>query len=297
MYMMIPENDPTSYAEALESIDPLLLGARLEIARLREFDSVRAAIDALREASDQPDQIKPRAYYLHESGERRPRKMSRLRLYADTFKVPLSYLLFGEGAEVYEAEARDLAARKRIVLKIDALKGEKTVAESSRKIVPINQDIELIETNTIHNPIDRSRVILTASEIRKLSTGRGDLATMSGPMLSVPDFLNPSRHSFWYRVPAIDVSMAPTSREGHSFPPGGIGLFDQEAKILPGDYVLAYLDDWDEPVMRQYVASRAYSAGASFKLEALNPAYEPIEIPLKSKCRYIARLVFFGNQH
>lgn len=293
MYML--NTDPERYVDALETIESHLLGARLEIARLyvqdadgrRQYPTKQDAIRAMQAASDDPSGFGERIYYCHEAGDpkRRP-KMPRLRFYADFYGVPLSYLLLGEDAETYETEVREMAAARGISLRIDTWAN--SVDDAS-----VNQDFDSIESNPIHNQEPRYRVILTASEIRHLSTGRGDLTAMSGPTLLVPDFLEVSRQSFWYRLPQSDVSM---TGQAQSFNPGGIGLFDRDARILPGDFVLADLDVWDEPVLRRYVAARAYSPGAPFKLDALNPAYEPIEVPAQGECRLIARLMFFGNR-
>lgn len=270
------------YADALEAIDIQLLSARIEVARVCKFESALAAIAVLK--------VKPRAYYKHERGQSRP-DLGRLRLYADMFGAPLDYLLFGAEAEKFEAKARELAQRKGDELQIDTLTDAKTRINSNVNAPQINQLTEQTRATPSHNQSTRLIVLLTASEIRKLSNGLGELATMSGPMLSVPDFLQPSRRSFWYRVPFDDRSMV---SEGGLINPGGFGIIDLEAKIIPGDFVLADLSDGGV-VLRTYVAARSYQPGVSFELKALNPAYKPIEVPLDSECLSIGKLVFFGN--
>jgi hypothetical protein len=299
---MIDSDSFSGYAAALATIDADLLAARLEVARIRKFDRRAAAITALEKmpSPDGDSYVAARTYHSHETGHRRP-KMQRLLVYVALFEIPLDYLLFGVDAERYEAEARDLAKRAGTSLKIDkfttpsdqrALTLVKNLEDDSKiNADPINQLSQQSESKASHNPDTRFIVILTASEIRKLSTGKGDLAAMSGPMLPVPDFLNASRHAFAYRIPVDDNSMVGPG--GLSFNAGGICMIDPEAPIPPGKYALAIIKGEPEPVVRQYVASGPYAPGRTFELHALNPAFRPIIVANKSACLFIARVISF----
>jgi Peptidase S24-like len=302
MSMMV-DDEPIDLAEALEQLDQNLLAARLEVARIRKFDRRPPAMDALKQLLEETGKagIAARSYHSHESGERRPR-MSRLKIYARLFDIPLSYLVMGTDAHKYEAEARRLAARTKTKLKIEDFgdpsspgRGPVLVFDAESKVneAPVNQTPEDLDSNTIHNPGVRLIVVLKANEVRKLKHGRGVPANMSGQRIPVPDFLNASPGTFGYQIPDDDVSML--APEGLSFNGGGHCVVDPAAKILPGKYVLAVLKDEPEPVIRQYVASGPYASGRPFELKALNPAYRAIEVTDKGACTFIARIVFFGN--
>lgn len=300
---MIDSDTFPGYANALAAIDPQLLAARLEVARIRKFDRRAGAIEAL-EAMPSPDgdnsYVAARTYHSHETGHRKA-KMQRLLVYVALFEIPLDYLLLGHDAERYEAEARELAKRAGVTLKIDKFtspseRRELTVVknfedDSNINVDQINQVLQQSESKASHNPSTRLIVILTASEIRKLSTGKGGLAKMSGPMLPVPDFLDASRRAFGYQIPADDISMV--SPSGLSFNAGGVCTIDPDAPIPPGKYVLAIIRGEPEPMLRQYIASGPYAPGRPFELHALNPAYKPIVVTNKSACLFIGRVISF----
>ena len=287
-------NDPSAYINARDTIDPNLMAARLEAARVRRFDNAAAAIDALKAESGD----NWRRYYGYESGERKP-KMAGLYIISKVFEVPIEYFLFGTDSETYEGEARTLAQRARITLKIDEEDNHPLPVEASPEKDPedaaaaINYEYEQGKLNTSHNQPVRFIPILSANEIRQLSTGRGDLADMSGRTMPVPDFLNASRHSYNYQIPSHDVSMV--AADGISIGPGSVVLADPDAPIFPGSMVLALLRGHDEPMIRKYIAAGAYKPGMRFKLGAFNPAFEAIEVSKKLDCLSIARIIFFGT--
>jgi SOS-response transcriptional repressor LexA len=82
------------------------------------------------------------------------------------------------------------------------------------------------------------------------------------------------------------------AKEGLSIGPGSYVGVDLEAKIFPGNYVLANLLGYDEPVVSVYKAARPYTKGVQFTLEALNPAFAPIHISAPSECLQLARISF-----
>jgi hypothetical protein len=273
--------DPLATSQALERIDLKTLSQRLEIARIRKFDNRTAAVADLKQRYGASA---TRTYQSHEAGERRP-KLAVLWRYCEAFEVPIRYILFGDNAQIYEMEARAQARRIGVKLKID-----QTEDDSEPRAAPINQAIESAKVNSSHNTPIRFIRVLSAKEILDLNTGRGDLTEMSGQLLPVPSFLNVSRHSFSYKIPEHDQSMV--AKEGLSIGPGSYVGVDLEAKIFPGNYVLANLVGYDEPVVRVYKAARPYTSGVPFTLEALNPAFGPIHISAPSECLLLARISF-----
>jgi hypothetical protein len=272
--------DQIAVSRALERIDLGTLSQRLEIARIRKFDSRTAAVEAM----NAPGEINlpPRTYQSHEAGDRKP-KMGALWRYCDVFDVPIRYILFGEHAHIYEMEARAQARRIGVKLKID-----QTDDDSEPRPAPINHATELTKVNSSHNMPPRFIRLLSAKEIRDLNTGRGDLTQMSGQLLPVPPDVTLGRHSFFYKIPPHDHSMI--AKEGLSLGPGSVVSVDLEQKIFPGNYVLADLAGYDEPIVRIYKAARPYTSGVPFSLEALNPAFEPIHISAPSECLRLARI-------
>lgn len=293
------------YSDALSAITAQLLAARLEVARIRKYDrrpAAMAALEQLLKAMDKPE-MGARTYHAHESGERRP-KLERVFIYSTLFEIPIDYLLLGREAEIYEPEARSLAKRAGVPLRIDILQGQTAprrlaLVENSEEKTNINseavnQEPARIELNASHNPSVRFITILSASEIVKLRTGRG-VPAMSGPKLPVPDFLNAGRHSFGFRIPADDLSMV--TQDGLSFNAGGVCVVDPERMIQPGNYVLAALKSHADPVIRRFIAAGPYSAYSAFELHALNPAFRPIvDADKKGACQFIGRIIFFGNE-
>lgn len=297
--------DITRYTDALKAIAPQLLAARIEVARIRKYDRRPAAIAALGQLLEDLDksEMGARTYHSHENGERRP-QLERVSIYSRLFEIPIDYLLFGRDAEVYEPEARSLAKRAGVPLRIDVLQGQTaprrlTLVENSEEKTNINseavnQEPARIELNASHNPSVRFITILSASEIRKLRTGRGGPA-MLGPKMPMPNFLNASPHSFVFQIPADDLSMV--TQDGLSLNAGGVCVVDPERTILPGNYVLAMLKSREEPIIRRFVADGAYAADCSFELHALNPSFKPIvDADKKGACVFIGRVVFFGNE-
>ena len=279
---MAKDNHPIEHVQALAEVQLALLGARLEAARVRKFDTRAAAIDAL----DQQWGVKRRTYYSHEAGERRP-KMEDLERYSRTFDAPLHYFLFGDDAVIPSSTVMVYANQKKARLRPVINKDESTGSDD-----PINQDFEDFYLNTSHNRGVRSIVVLSAEQIRRMSTG-GGLASMSGDTIPVPSFLNAGPNSFWYRIPAHDLAMI---NDGpFSLKPGTAILVDLDRAISPNDYVLADLNHLDQPVVRQYKALTARGEGPGFQLEALNPAYDPIKVADPKDCLSIGRIIFYGS--
>lgn len=113
---------------------------------------------------------------------------------------------------------------------------------------------------------------------------------MSGRTLPVPQSLGAGEHSYSYQVPDHDLSMA--SKDGASFGPGTFLVADRDAPILPGKFVLAMIEGFDEPLFRIYRAARPYAPGVAFALHALNPAYEPITVAGPSGLVHIHRVIY-----
>lgn len=272
-------SDPFAASQALERIELRILSQRLEIARIRRFDNRTAAVAYLKERYGASA---TRTYQSHEAGERRP-KLPVLWRYCAAFEVPIGYILHGENAQIYENEARRRARQMGVKLKIDQSEDDAAPPAS-----PVNHADELTQINSSHNSAIRFIRLLSAKEIRDLNTGRGDLAEMSGQLLPVPLDVTVGRYSFFYKIPPHDHSMI--AKEGLSLGPGSVVSVDLEQKIFPGNYVLADLAGYDEPIVRIYKAARPYIAGTPFSLEALNPAFEPIHIGAPSECRLLARI-------
>ena len=272
---------------ALKEISAELMGARLEVARMRKYPGKPAAA-AVRDLEDFHN-VRRRTYYSHEAGEKKP-KLPMLRIYSQLFDVALDYFLYGTDAQIYETEARAIAAEQKTALRIDFNQDEQ-----SSSALPINQRAQQFDINSSHNSSHRFIVLLSAGDIKKLSTGRGDLTQMSGRTLPAPGFVEASEDSFWYQIPAHDFSMV--NGDGPSLPPGTICLADRDherAPIEPGRFVIVDLDGREEPLIRRYVADRSYTSGVRFSLEPLNPRSETIDVTDPSQCLLIARIIFYG---
>jgi SOS-response transcriptional repressor LexA len=281
---------------ALDEIDRSLLAARIKLARQRKFPNAKAAADAI--VAQHGASKSSRSYQSHESGERQP-KLRDLSNYAQTFGVPLEYFVFGNHPEISDAEiqAQALLNRKKLQKRMGSAEPEPARAaalingdKSATSGVPINQLRQHVETNTIHNLGARFIPVLSASEIRRLITGRGDLAAMSGEKLPVPPTLSASEHSYSYQIPGDDLSMM--SATGASFGPGTYIVADPQAVILPGKYVLVMLDGFDEPLFRIYKAAKPYAAGVPFALQALNAAYDLITVKDAGRVQSIQRVIY-----
>ena len=288
--------DLITITTALDEIDRSLLAARLKLARQRKFPNAKAASDAL--AAQQGAGKSSRSYQSHESGERQP-KLRDLSAYAQMFEVPLEYFVFGRHPEISDAEieAQALLYRKKLQQRTGITEpkpaGARVLingAKSGTSLVPINHVPQQVETNPIHNIGARFISVLSASEIRQLITGRGDLATMSGQQLPVPQSLSASEHSYSYQIAEHDLSMV--SSAGASFGPGTYIVVDADAVILPGKYVLVVLKGFEEPLFRIYKAARPYENGVPFTLQSLNPAYDPILVKDASQVESIQRVIY-----
>lgn len=241
---------------------------RLKRARARRFKTAGKAIEELEARWG----IKRRTYFSHEAGERTPSDRD-IERYAELFGVTPQYLRYGDGSEVFDS-------------------AEEIVNEDEDKGLPrlINQGVEQFKLNPSHNHPVRFIVILSANEIRKISTGQGDLAKMSGRSLPVPDFLSASRHSFAYIIPQNDMAMM-TDR-GQSFGPGTCLIIDQEREIAPGDFVLVEHADFAAPLFRTFRAVAPYKPGMTFELSAFNPAYQNILVDAAAKVISIGRVIW-----
>lgn len=269
----------------LRKIDPEIIGARLEVARLRKYpdSSVRAMARDLTEQHH----ISHQTYYWHERGERTPRMLV-LRTYAEFFEIPLDYLLYGVGAEDYESEAREIARSKGRVLRIDILEGSRVMLSKS-----VNQPINLNKNHLPNFGGIRFIVKLMAEDLKNIAEGRIQLADVSGEKLPVPPGLSLSDDIAWWQIPDYDHSMAGQGDE--TFPPGTLCLIDMQADIEPGRFVVAFMASQNEPVVRRYVSDRRWAPGAKFRLEALNPETETIRVDTPSDCLLIARIRFSGS--
>lgn len=249
------------------------IGARIHRAQKRKF---RFGSDAIEELERLHGKKAKAAYYSHRSGTRLADDDT-LRIYAELFDVPFEYLRLGLGAE--EIEAGDTQINED---------------ESDASVGSINQHKQEIDAKASHKRGVRFIPILSADQIRDLSAGRGDLAQMSGRTLPVPDFLNASSDSFAYFIPTNDFSMVAAS--GPSYAPGACIVIDPQRQITPGDRVYAEIDGFDEPVVRKYVAARAYAPGVKFRLEAFNPAFAAIEVTERAQVRFMARVIWAAQE-
>lgn len=299
MYMWCMSNmNLITIATALDEIDRSLLAARIKLARQRKFPNAKVAADAI--AAQHGASNSSRSYQSHESGERRPKPRD-LASYAQTFGVTLEYFVSGNHPGIAEAEveAQALLNRKRLqkhagIAELEParpvllINGDNSATSGSA----VNQLPRRFETDTIHNIGVRLIPVLSASEIRQFITGRGDLTTMSGQQLPVPHILSASEHSYSYQIPDDDLSM--TSATGASFGPGTHIVVDPGAVILPGKYVLAILDGFDEPLFRIYKAAKPYLPGVPFALQALNNAYDLITVKDAERVQSMARVIYTG---
>jgi SOS-response transcriptional repressor LexA len=206
-------------------------------------------------------------------------KRADLARYAELFEVSVAYLLSGADAHLYEDQESVVSEEH----------GDINEDESA----PINQASVKGDSKSSHNGEIRLIVKLSAGGVKKLSSEWGDLTKMSGQRLPVPAFIDAGPRTFWYQITEHDQSMV--TSDSFSLTPGAIFLVDLDRPIMPGDHVCAYLEGFAEPVIRKYVASRPHSTGASFTLEARNPAYRPIEVPKDGHCRLIGRVIFYAN--
>lgn len=87
-------------------------------------------------------------------------------------------------------------------------------------------------------------------------------------------------NGFWLRVKNDSM----TSPSGKSFPEGMLILVHPGLEVMPGNLVVAKLEDSEKATFKQYVedASGKY-------LKALNPAYRMI--PINGNCRFVGRVI------
>ncbi len=277
----------THYLTVLNNLPAEALGFRLKTRRLRKF---KTAADAGR-AIEQAGGPVSRSYRWHEAGDpqRRP-DLQTLALYAEVFGTTLEFLLFGDddadAADDIIAQFRRNRTRRQLV----AINED----ESKRSRDPINQETTRQPLPSSRNSALRSIVVLTARQIRQLSDDVGALATMSGRKIAVPDGLIISDNSFWYTVPAHDVSMV--DRVGPlSIHPGAICLIDLDAPILRGKCVLAQLRGFDEPVIRVFQADHPYNGNGSFSLKPLNLGFDTVIVKNAEDCPLLGRVMFLGS--
>jgi phage repressor protein C with HTH and peptisase S24 domain len=249
------------------------IGERILFAQKRKY---RFGSDAIEELERLHGKKVRAAYYSHRRGTKLADDDT-LRKYADLFEVPFEYLRLGIGAEEIERQPEQI-----------------NEDESEGSITTINQGKQQTDLKSSHKLPIRFIPILSADQIRDLSFGRGGLAQMSGRTLPVPDFLNVSPDSYAYLIAQNDYSMVVAS--GPSYGPGTCIVLDPQRTILPGDVVLADIEGFGGPVIRKFVAARAFTPGLKFRLEAFNPAFEAIEIADPAELSAIARVIWIAQQ-
>jgi hypothetical protein len=182
-------------------------------------------------------------------------------------------LRFGDGADAYRANGDsgqtegDLRARQH----------------------SINQTAELVELNSSHNVSFRHIVILSTGTLQQLDSWTGDLTRMSGDKIPVPVVVPAGQSQFAWEIPGRDQSMV--GRDGMGYHPGTFLFADGAETIEPGDFVLAHIQGFETPLFRIYESARSYAPGVPFRLSALNPSYQPIEIPAQGACLKIAAVI------
>ncbi len=248
------------------------IGARIHRAQQRKF---RFGSDAIEELERRYGKKAKAAYYSHRRGVRLPDDAT-LRNYAELFEVTFEYLRTGAGAELFETDPVPI-----------------NKAESAGSVIQINQHRQQTDLKSSHIHPVRFIIILSAEQIRLIGAG-GDLATMSGSTLPVPDFLSASPDSFAYFIPSHDFSMVAAS--GPSYGPGACVVIDPQRQIAPGDRVYADIEGFDEPVIRKFVAARPFTSGLKFRLEAFNPAFEAIEVIDPAQIRVLARVIWVAQE-
>lgn len=263
----------THYLTVLNATPAETLGSRLKARRLRKFKSAAEAGRAIEQAGGPVS----RSYGWHEAGDPRRRPdLGTLALYAQVLETSLEFLLFGDD---------DAEATQQVIEHFHRHRND---------IRPrINQETNRQPLPTSHNSTGRSIVMLTATQIRQLSDDVGALTKMSGRKIAVPDGLIISDETFWYTVPAHDVSMV--DRSGPlSLHPGTICLIDLKAQILRGKCVLAQLRDFDEPVIRVFQAEQPYKGRGPFTLVPLNGNFETVTVEDAADCPLLGRVMFLG---
>jgi SOS-response transcriptional repressor LexA len=119
---------------------------------------------------------------------------------------------------------------------------------------------------------------------------------MSGDHLPVPKDLLAGPNAFSIQIPYDDDSMIGDGPI--SFPPASFVVIDPDQDVMPGKFVLAQLNGWRDPILRQYQAAYPYSRGVTrypFELHALNPKVHPITIDSADEVRIIGRLIYVAQ--
>lgn len=287
---MTDDTDLETILQQLEELPRALLAARIEVARRRKF---RTSVDAQQAYKMRGWKQAPRTYYSHESGERWPG--GDIVRYSILFEVPVSFFLFGGFPEISDEEVAKVAARKARQMAGRSGKRARKLRvrtnEGEASPLQVNQITDQFNSNTSHNAGYRPIVVLSASEIRERNkTGRGGPTVMSGQQtILVPQSLLASVHSYAYVIPPDDLAMV--AEKPPSFTPGTHLIADPERPIPPGKLVLVDHADYPEPLFRIYKASRPYVPGTPFRLEALNRAYEEIQVDDPGKLLSIARII------
>lgn len=249
-------------------------GQRVKAARkaVKQADGrplYRTTVDFINALQQRYPEMQARIYYHYEAGTRVPREDETINRIAEMLNVTRNWLLYGTEEEVNEALFNEDAA-------------------------PVNQAIETSQTKSLKSLPLRYIPVLSASDIKTLLLGNGDLATMAREQLPVPQHVDAGADVFYYRIPEDDTSMVGAA--GHSFPPLTLLLVDRERVARPGDFLLALPSGAPGPVMRRLQAAMPVNPAAPrypFKLVALNPMADPIAVKAEADCQILGRVVSF----
>lgn len=213
--------------------------------------------------------LEARNYYHWEAGSRIPRDDEVINLLAQMLNTTAEWLVSGPAEEVNAPPLNDNRGR-------------------------INQTIEIPSIKPFKLPALRYIPVLSASEIRSLLLGNGNLTTMSREQLPAPPHTDAGADAFYYRIPEDDTSMV--GGAGHSFPPGTLLLINRERPIQPGAFLLAQQADMPGPIMRQLQAPFPVvpaNPRFPFRLIALNPMAQPIVCSAGESWEILGRVVSF----
>lgn len=269
----------------LQDLDPELIGARLEVARLCKYPLASIA-EMARDLKEQYN-ISKSTYYGHERGTRQP-PISMLHIYSAFLDIPVEYFLHGANGDTYEARARALAAGQKRSLRIDFLKPSDGALMSA-----VNQRLQKEKLPSFQKGRMRLIVKLMTDDLEKIAKGELSLSELTGETLPAPPFPSLGERAGWWQIPDYDYSMA--GGGDAAFPPGTICFVDLDAPIEPGKFVLVLLRDHGEALVRRYVSDRTWAKQTRFALAALNPRSAAIEVADPEDCLLIARIVFSGS--
>jgi SOS-response transcriptional repressor LexA len=231
-----------------------------------------SAVDFIGALEARHPDIQGRMYYNYEAGRNIPAQPDTINRIAEMLGVTSDWLLFGKGKQVNDGDFNQDAAT-------------------------INQAIEIPRGKPYKSPPVRYIPILSASQINSLLSGNGNLTTMSGEKLPVPQHIDAGADAFYYQISDSDTSMVGTA--GFSFPPGTLLLIDPGRIIRPADFLLVQLPDADAPVIRRLQGRLSIDHGEPnsriypFRLLALNPMADPIEVTSSTDCKIVGRVVSF----